>query len=360
MLPYLLTALAGIVVGIVAARVWLIRDAALGAEQPAPAPPGLAPPSKTKSWPVSTIALAGAGILALGSVAIIAFRGEDQGSTSPASPTALSGGSIAPSAASGLDDVDVMIERLAKRLETAPDDGEGFRMLGWSYVNTNKPDKAITAYKRALELLPQRADVHAGYGESLVGLAGGTVTPEAKASFDKAIKLDPKEPRARFFEALYKAQHGDRKEALAAWIDLANGGPADAAWQADLRKHIDETAKALGEDVSGRLNAAPPVAAADRAAPPRIDSATVAAASALPPADQKAMVDKMVEGLAQKLAANPADPDGWIRLLRSRMVLKQADQAGRDLAIARRALAKTPADLARVNAAARELEVPAN
>ncbi len=66
----------------------------------------------------------------------------------------------------------------------------------------------------------------------------------------------------------------------------------------------------------------------------------------------------MVEGLARKLQANPKDADGWVRLLRSRMVLKQGEQAGRDLATARRALAGSGAPLTMLNGAAREFGVP--
>jgi cytochrome c-type biogenesis protein CcmH len=362
MLPYLLTALAGVVVGIVAARVWLMpaagnaADAEPRSKKPAIAGGAVKSTSPKRSWSLSTIALVGAGAVALLSIAIVVFRGDNQGSGSVA-PLAPASKNTA-TATSGLDNVDVMIERLAKRLETQQDDGEGFRMLGWSYVSTGKADKAIPAYKRALQLLPQRADVHAGYGEALVDVAGGTVTPQAKASFDRAMKLDSREPRARFFQALYRAQHGDKKGALDQWIDLANSGPADAPWQADLQKRISATAGELGQDVSGRLKTASGSANSPASPGPQMDPSAVAAVKALPPVDQQAMIDKMVEGLAQKLAKSPNDPEGWVKLLRSRMVLKQTEQASRDLTIARRELAKSPADLAQINAAAHDLGVP--
>jgi cytochrome c-type biogenesis protein CcmH len=357
MLPYVLTALAGVVIGIVAARVWLMRDGDPAPKASAPLVAEGAVAVSPKGWSVSTVALIAAGAVALISVAVIAFRGDrpDEASVAPFDVASVSGGAGATTAS--LDSVDVMIDRLAKRLEAAPNDGEGFRMLGWSYVNTGKPDKAVVAYKRALQLLPQRADVHAGYGEAMTDIAGGTVTPEAKASFDRAVALDPKEPRARYFEALYRAQHGEKKGALDAWIALANDGPADAPWQADLHKRISAMATELGQDVSGRLKSAPAAVTAAATAPP-LDASAVTAASSLPETDRKAMIDDMVEGLARKLAANPGDPDGWVRLLRSRMVLRQTDQAARDLVTARRALGKSPAQLAQVNIAAKDLNVP--
>lgn len=61
--------------------------------------------------------------------------------------------------AAGLPDVDTMIARLAARLEQAPDDVEGWRTLGWSYLNTNRARDAVTAYERAASLAPARTDI---------------------------------------------------------------------------------------------------------------------------------------------------------------------------------------------------------
>ncbi len=50
----------------------------------------------------------------------------------------------APTAAAGkpLPDVNTMIDRLAARLEIAPGDIKGWRMLGWSYFNTGRYEQA--------------------------------------------------------------------------------------------------------------------------------------------------------------------------------------------------------------------------
>jgi cytochrome c-type biogenesis protein CcmH len=45
------------------------------------------------------------------------------------------------------------------------------------------------------------------------------------------------------------------------------------------------------------------------------------------PEDQQAMIRSMVDGLEEKLAANPDDLDGWLRLIRSRAVLGEAEKA---------------------------------
>lgn len=360
MLQYILTALAGMAAGILAMRVWMARkgepaagDADAGAEVAAPS---------AKSGPKlrglsATGMLAAAGVLlALAFVAVLLRPGESDtiGASGAAVPAKAADG---PAAGKNLDDVDTMISRLSQRLKANPNDGEGFRMLGWSYVMTGRPQLAIDPYKRALALQPDRAVVHAGYGEALVGVAGNTVTAAAKAAFDKAIALDRTEPRARYFLALWKVQNGQVKVGLDEMVALANAGPADAPWQADVRRQIKETAAGAGIDVGSRLKDAAPAQAAGLLPPP-LDSSTVAAAGRLPASDRQAMVDTMVDTLAGKLKADPGNVDGWVMLLRSRMVLDQKDLAAGDLAAARRALAGDRAKLAKLDAAARELRVP--
>ena len=58
-----------------------------------------------------------------------------------------------------LPDVNTMIERLAARLKTTPDDIKGWRTLGWSYFHTGHYQQAATAYARAVELDPNSAEL---------------------------------------------------------------------------------------------------------------------------------------------------------------------------------------------------------
>ena len=69
-------------------------------------------------------------------------------------------------AGKSLPDVDTMIERLTARLETTPEDIEGWRMLGWSYFRTARYEQAATAYARAVELDPSSAELKLSYQEA--------------------------------------------------------------------------------------------------------------------------------------------------------------------------------------------------
>lgn len=253
----------------------------------------------------------------------------------------------APTAAASPEDVTALIAQLETRMAQSPGDPEGWRMLGWSYHQTGRFTEAATAYGRAAALDPGNSEYLSAQGESLVQAAGGTVTPAALGVFNAALAADPADPRARYFAAVHKDQNGDPKGAMDDWIALLNDAPAGAPWAAEVREFVQRIAAERGLDISGRLSAAPG---------PTPEQ--MAAAQAMPQADQQAMIRGMVEGLDAKLRANPADADGWVRLMRARMVLGEADKASAAYRDARKAFTNDARQLAALQQAARALGVP--
>ena len=65
-----------------------------------------------------------------------------------------------------LPEVNTMIEGLATRLETTPEDIEGWRMLGWSYFHIARYEQAATAFARAVELDPNSAELKLSYEQA--------------------------------------------------------------------------------------------------------------------------------------------------------------------------------------------------
>ncbi|HEX4180275.1 MAG TPA: c-type cytochrome biogenesis protein CcmI [Caulobacteraceae bacterium] len=286
-------------------------------------------------------------VVALGMIAIVVLGGtglylkfgrpnmpSDQGVT--VAPAAAGGAASDPAHPGGGDTV-AMIGQLEAKLKASPNDPEGWRMLGWSYVQTGRYADAANAYGRAASLDP-KAEFFSAQGEALVQAASGQVTGDARAAFKKAVAADPTDPRARYFLAVDKDQQGDHKGAMADWIALLKSAPPDAPWAGQVRAFVIKIAGERGVDVSGQLPPAPAGAAmADAGSPPPPPSTDtnapgptpdqVAQASQMAPADQQAMIQNMVEGLDSKLKASPRDPNGWVRLMRARMVLNQPDAA---------------------------------
>jgi tetratricopeptide (TPR) repeat protein len=57
-------------------------------------------------------------------------------------------------------------------------------------------------------------------------------------AFKEALKLEPKQPAARFFSGLAYKQEGKTREALQTWKALLDDSPADAPWRAGLEREI--------------------------------------------------------------------------------------------------------------------------
>ena len=353
MTQMILIGLAGISLGIAGAVLWRrltasTRKIAAGPEE---GDPTGNPSAVQKANLSARISLAVAAILAAAAMTGL-FRPSESVEPSPplTAPISLA------SAPQNLADVETMIASLSARLSRNPDDGVGYRMLGWSYLMTDRPHEALAPYRRAMALLPDDATVQSGYGEALTATANGTVTAEAKAAFDRALAIDPQEPRALYFAGKHLAQNGQVREALGRWIALANDSPPDAVWMSELVNEIRATADEHGIDVSNRI-VRPAVAEAD-ADFPHISQAAIDAASRLTADEQQAMINRMVDGLAARLRDDPSDAQGWARLIRSRMVLGETAQASRDWQAARRALAQDAPGRAFVDTVSAQAGVP--
>ncbi|WP_026618656.1 cytochrome c-type biogenesis protein CcmH [Ensifer sp. WSM1721] len=211
------------------------------------------------------------------------------------------------------DDISILIAKAENHLAVNPDDGAGWDLLAPIYMRNGRVDDAVAAYDRAIRLLGPTAARLGGYAEALVVQSGGLVTVEAQSALQKALALDANDPRSEFYLALGLRQEGKNAEALAAFRKLAGSSPADAPWLPLVNQHIAE------------LGAAEPNTAA--APPANPTSEDIAAAEELDAGDRQAMIRGMVDGLASRLKEDPDNFEGWMRLIRSYVVLDQRDKA---------------------------------
>jgi cytochrome c-type biogenesis protein CcmH len=211
-----------------------------------------------------------------------------------------------------------MIGKLAQRLRNNPDDAEGWRMLGWSYFNTQKYQDSVDSYAKAVALEPDNIDYKSAYAESLVQAAQGIVTPSAQVIVTEVLVKNPKEERARFYDALGHEQAGDQTGALDRWLSLLADAPLDAPWRDDVKQRVADLGKATNRNVSEAL---------------ALPSLPVSSEKQLGQADQNAVVDDMISKLAAKLDKTPKDRDGWAMMIRSRLV--KGDTEGADQAFAK-------------------------
>lgn len=247
------------------------------------------------------------------------------------------------SQAAGAGDVDERIAALAERLKQSPDDIEGWRMLGWSYFSVQRYQESAEAYARAVALDPADTDMRSAQAEAVVQAAGGRVTLEALREFESVLKLNPPEHRSRFYVALAREQAGELSLALDQWQDLLKDAPTDAGWRVGVTSHIDDL-----HVRTGRGTASAPIGS-------QVGATESQVIQALPEADKQAMIRGMVDGLTERLATSPHDAEGWLKLIRSRMVMNEPALARAALRAAMAEFSADPASRERFTALALDL-----
>ncbi|MFB3134924.1 MAG: c-type cytochrome biogenesis protein CcmI [Rhodospirillales bacterium] len=235
-----------------------------------------------------------------------------------------------------------VVGRLAERLLRNPDDLKGWLLLGRSYMTLEHYDDAANAFRRAMGLSDNRADIAAGYAEAVALGDGGPITPEVRQIFEGVFAAEPGNTKARYYLGLAKAQQGDVRGALQDWVDLRVLSPPDAPWHPVLEQQIERAARALDIDPAtvepspgavALAGARPPFRGTAPGAPPATSPAGPSradreAATRMSDEERAAMIRSMVKRLADRLEENPGDREGWFRLARAYEVLGEMEKAG--------------------------------
>lgn len=237
--------------------------------------------------------------------------------------------------------IEELVARAEAHLRAEPEDGRGWDVLAPIYLRLGRHEESVMAFRSAARLIGDSAARAAGEGEALVAAAGGTVTTEAQAAFERALSLEQGMARARFYLAVARQQEGDTDAALRAWRALLDDLPADSPWRGAVQQ-------ALGQAGAGDVAGAGPGPSAE----------DMEAAEALSVEERGTMVEGMVARLDQRLRDNPRDPEGWRRLMHSYMVLGRADEAARARTRAREAFGPESQEAAMIDAYAVELGIP--
>lgn len=138
-----------------------------------------------------------------------------------------------------------MVDGLAARLKTNPDDLDGWRRLGRSYLVLNRRPEAVDAYRHAAELAPDDIDVLLDYAHAL--FPPGMSERDMPAAFMTVIgevrRLEPDNPEGLFFGGLIAVRRGDAAEARTLWGKLLDKLPADSPVGAAVRRRLDQLPK---------------------------------------------------------------------------------------------------------------------
>jgi cytochrome c-type biogenesis protein CcmH len=221
-----------------------------------------------------------------------------------------------------------LVARVEQHLEKNPTDARGWTVLAPVLAQLGRFEDAAKAYRNAINYGGETADRRADLGEVIAAAAGGVVTAEAKAEFERAQTLDTGGVKARYFLGLAAEQDGRKADAALIWRAMLENAPTDAPW------------RPLIEAALTRVGSA--------GAPALSDSAT-AAAKDMSDSDRNTMIRGMVERLATRLKQNGDDVEGWLRLVRAYMVMGDLDKAKGALSDARQAVGSDANRLQQLN-----------
>ena len=220
--------------------------------------------------------------------------------------------------------IESLVAQVESHLERNPEDGRGWEVLAPVYLRIGRFDDAVKARRNALRLLGASAAREADLGEALTAAAGGIVTADAKAAFERAAAIDPSDIRIAFYRGLAAEQDGQKSEAVRD-LDRASGACAGRCAVSGIDRGVAGAHRSESREAPGPT------------------AEDMAAAQNLSPEQRTAMVRGMVERLAERLKNDGSDLDGWRRLVRAYMVLGEADNAKSAVAAARKALSGDPA-----------------
>jgi cytochrome c-type biogenesis protein CcmH len=251
---------------------------------------------------------------------------------------------VAARGAKQAEELSRLADKLASKLKEQPDNLDGWMLLGRTYMETNRYADGVAAFEKAASLAPQDADVKVSTGEAMIYAAEGVVTPAARAQFEAARAIEPNHAGALYYLALGAWQSGDKKGAYDQWVKLGRETPPEAPYLKQVQDRVDVAAAELGITPE-KFKIAPPPAAQESPTPnapaasaptqppvvaggaPGPSASDVQAAQQMSPEDRQAMIRGMVQRLADRLAQNPDDLDGWTRLGRAYSVLGERGKA---------------------------------
>lgn len=257
--------------------------------------------------------------------------------------------------------IDAMVARVEAHLAQKPEDGQGWDVLAPVYMSLERPADAAHAYQQAIRLLGSSPRREFALGQALTSAAGGLVTAEARAAFEKAAAGDPTQPGPRMYLAVALSQDGRHADAAAIWRKVVAEARGGEAWLDAARRELAAAERAAGPAAAQptpsqaaptpsapRPGATVPAAPAGAAGAPGPSSDDMAAAATLAPEDRTKLIEGMVARLSERLRSSGGSVEEWSRLIRSLAVLGRTEDARGAARDAMRAFEASEADRARI------------
>ena len=160
-------------------------------------------------------------------------------------------------------EVNAMVDTLAERLKSRPDDAEGWGLLARSYRALGRYADAAQAYAQASALAPDDASLLADYADVLAMTQGRRLAGKPAELAARALAIDPNHRKALALAATAAMEVRDLDRSRALWERLRDQFPAgsdDARQVASIIAEVDDMRKSPSSRSAATAGASPSAA----------------------------------------------------------------------------------------------------
>jgi len=212
---------------------------------------------------VFVFGVTGGGYFAIGSPGHLG-----PGAGTASAPAAVAGNAEDAERAQALQQIAAMVEQLAERLKARPDDAEGWQMLARSYAAIGKHAQAVEAFRKAAQLRPDDPALLADFAFAVAMTNGRNFAGEPTQLVARALKLDPKNPKALALAGTVAFDRKDYPVAVQYWERLASVESGDSQFGEQIRVSIAQARQLAGMPPAAGAAAGPAAATAAAVASP--------------------------------------------------------------------------------------------
>jgi cytochrome c-type biogenesis protein CcmH len=136
--------------------------------------------------------------------------------------------------------IQAMVARLAARLREDPDDVQGWKLLGRSYLVLGRFSEAADAYARAAVRAPRDAQLLADLADALAMARGRRLEGEPEKLVQRALEIDPANLKALALAGTAAFERKDYAAAATYWQRMLPHVPADSEHARAIQANVEQ------------------------------------------------------------------------------------------------------------------------
>jgi cytochrome c-type biogenesis protein CcmH len=119
-----------------------------------------------------------------------------------------------------MGDLSLMADKLSKKLEKNPKNGEGWALLARSYVELKRHKDAVPAFEKAIAIIPDDPQLLADYVDARAMTQGHHLDDTSGTLINQALKLDPNLPKALMLAGSFAFDQANYQKSIEYWERL--------------------------------------------------------------------------------------------------------------------------------------------